>query len=624
MLIGIAPPPAVATDFCSNDGALKIAPHTNACAAGNTIETKQTCGTNTVSIGNFTCEQGASDKCVDKAAGEWHFVLNGIAGDETACPDHITVTWSDTTSQSVAFDKLSGGVCHYTLCAEDAPGKTALASAIAACSDDTDAENGFTFNQFNVSHIPCTPTFSFFSCSQVVSANNVDGDSQPLVIVDACNPPGTNQVIEANITRPDDLRDEFVISYTNATARPTGTIEFRLFRSETCDSDEVFAGGANNANLAAFPQTVDLSTCVYVDNVNNLLFTGTVRCPSLTHLFGEQSGSGPWGFLVTWTPDQAAIAAGNPPAPAPVCEHWPSPAVSTKIHAGAPDAAHDNNTADITGTTVDISGGPVPIHDFAFIDNFGLDIPAGSTVVFELFSGLVCGGTDHTGAQLIAPEAVDVTLGTPASTAKAESSVYNVTGANAAGLSYLATFFFLGTELDGVPATCEPLSVVCKALTPGYWKNHLGSTSPNQCSGISLPSGTGCSNNGPWASQFLTQTLGGYAVDNILKAATVFAAMNCSNSGNPQQQNQNAIGCLAGHLLAAKLNVANGASTCINATIAAADAFLNAIPKSPSGTLSYTGPSGNYSSLTAAARATAISLKTALDNYNNCQGCPQQ
>jgi len=622
MLIGIAPPPAFATDFCSNDGALKIAPHTNACAAGNTIETKQTCGTSTVTIGQFQCESGAGGICGDKG-NEWHFVLNGIDV-EANCPDHITVTWDGDGSQPVGLEKFTGGVCHYTLCAADALGKNALASAVAACSDDTDGDNnGFTFNQFNVSHIPCTPTFSFFSCSQVVSANNVDGDSQPLVIVDACNPPGTNQVIEANITRPDDLRDEYVISYTNADVQPTGTIEFRLFRSETCDpATEVLTGGANNLNLAAFPQIVDIATCGYVDN-GAAPFTGSVRCPSITHFFTEQGGSGPWGFLATWTPDAAAIAAGYT-APAPVCEHWPSPAVSTKIHAGAPDAAHDNNTADITGTTVDISGGPVPIHDFAFIDNFGLDIPAGSTVVFELFSGLVCGGTDHTGPQLIAPEEVDVTLGTPASTAKAESSVYNVTGANSAGLSYLATFFFLGTELDGVPATCEPLSVVCKALTPGYWKNHLGSTSPNQCAGINLPNGTGCSSNGPWTSQFLTQNLGNYAVDSILKAAQVFAAMNCSNSGNTQQQNQNAIGCLAGHLLAAKLNVANGASTCINATIAAADAFLMAIPKSPSGTLSYTGPSGNYSSLTAAARATAISLKTTLDNYNNCQGCPQQ
>jgi hypothetical protein len=83
--------------------------------------------------------------------------------------------------------------------------------------------------------------------------------------------------------------------------------------------------------------------------------------------------------------------------------------------------------------------------------------------------------------------------------------------------------------------------------------------------------------------------------------------MNCGSS-----KDQDAIGCLAGHLLSAKLNVANGSDTCINATIAAADTFLAGIP--------YNGPTGTYT-LTAAQRAQAISLKTAFDKYNNGKGC---
>jgi hypothetical protein len=144
-------------------------------------------------------------------------------------------------------------------------------------------------------------------------------------------------------------------------------------------------------------------------------------------------------------------------------------------------------------------------------------------------------------------------------------------------------------------------------LTPGYWKNHLAPNGSTGCRG--LPSGTSCSSNGPWANQDLSKVLGTYAVNTILKAAQVFAAMNCSSSSS-----QNAIGCLAGHLLAAKYNRnINTSDPCIDSVIATANAFLIAI--------NYTGPTGNYSGITAAQRNTAISLKNQLDAYNNGGGC---
>ena len=121
-------------------------------------------------------------------------------------------------------------------------------------------------------------------------------------------------------------------------------------------------------------------------------------------------------------------------------------------------------------------------------------------------------------------------------------------------------------------------------LSPGYWKNHLSKAK-------------------------LPQTLGNYSVDDYDEATAVYGGMNCSNV-----QDQNAIGCLAGHLLAAKLNVANGADGCIGATIAAADLFLKSI--------GYSGPTGSYPTLTATQRSRAISLKTTLDQYNNNISCP--
>jgi hypothetical protein len=130
-------------------------------------------------------------------------------------------------------------------------------------------------------------------------------------------------------------------------------------------------------------------------------------------------------------------------------------------------------------------------------------------------------------------------------------------------------------------------------LTPGYWKTHLTFDSKHPTA--------------PYTAKYLPISLGNYVVNTTTKATAVFNAMNCSKSGD-----QDAIGCLAGHLLAAKLNVANGANTCINTTIAAADTFLISI--------NYTGPTGVYH-LTPAQRATAITLKSALDTYNNGGGC---
>jgi hypothetical protein len=141
-------------------------------------------------------------------------------------------------------------------------------------------------------------------------------------------------------------------------------------------------------------------------------------------------------------------------------------------------------------------------------------------------------------------------------------------------------------------------------LTIGYWMTHM-----YKCASGEKTGHNGCNNNGPFVLQYLPKSLGGYLVDTTAKALAVFNANNCSNAST---SSQNAVGCLAAQLLAAKLNIANGADpSCISSTITAADAFLVSI--------TYTGPTATYT-LTAAQRAQAISLKTALDNYNN-NGC---
>ena len=111
-------------------------------------------------------------------------------------------------------------------------------------------------------------------------------------------------------------------------------------------------------------------------------------------------------------------------------------------------------------------------------------------------------------------------------------------------------------------------------LTPGYWKTHESATTP-----------------------LLPQPLGGYTVTTFAQAKAVFDAMKCNQPAD----------CLAGHLLAAELDIASGASPCISATVATANGFLT--------TTGFTGP-GSYS-LSSADKAEALTLAADLDTYTN-------
>lgn len=115
--------------------------------------------------------------------------------------------------------------------------------------------------------------------------------------------------------------------------------------------------------------------------------------------------------------------------------------------------------------------------------------------------------------------------------------------------------------------------------TPGYWKNHQGP-----------------------CSKLLPQPLGRYCtVGSFVAATNTFANMNFGGS--------NVFNGLAGHLLAAELNVANGAGTvCAQQAISEASTLLTSVL--------YTGPFRSYSP-TPSQRNWATQLGTLLNNYNN-------
>ena len=105
--------------------------------------------------------------------------------------------------------------------------------------------------------------------------------------------------------------------------------------------------------------------------------------------------------------------------------------------------------------------------------------------------------------------------------------------------TYPNTAMFTPSD-TGSPGSSGASVQVCgfqAPLTIGYWGNHLDKTGQTDCSG--LPSGTGCSSNGPWAKTYLPQPLGPYSVSTVSTAAKVIAANNCSNAST---SSQNAVG----------------------------------------------------------------------------------
>jgi hypothetical protein len=112
-------------------------------------------------------------------------------------------------------------------------------------------------------------------------------------------------------------------------------------------------------------------------------------------------------------------------------------------------------------------------------------------------------------------------------------------------------------------------------LTPGFWKNHEAATTAE-----------------------LPQLLGSFSVNDFATAVAIFDAMKCSSP----------IDCLAGHLLAAELDVQSGSATCISPTIADANLLLS--------NLGYGGP-GIYTAPSSAQKTQALADEVLLDAYTN-------
>jgi hypothetical protein len=236
-------------------------------------------------------------------------------------------------------------------------------------------------------------------------------------------------------------------------------------------------------------------------------------------------------------------------------KNWGDDVVSTKVL--------NASNADITNTTV--SPGTV-IHDQATVTKAAgtpASVPAPTgTVTFVLYNTTSC-------------------TGTPLST-ETDNLVAGV--ANAAPVTTVSgTFGYLATY-NGDPnyptetGPCEPFTVqspFTANLTPGFWKNHAAAT-----------------------QALLPQTLGAHVVSKFSEAQQILSGMGCGHDG--------ALNCMAGMELAALLNLAQGGNTCIEPTIAQANALLIKYSYHGFATYSLSGPD----------QALAMQLHDELSAYN--------
>ncbi len=254
------------------------------------------------------------------------------------------------------------------------------------------------------------------------------------------------------------------------------------------------------------------------------------------------------------------------------------------------------------------------IHDKAIITGIlvtGFE-PTG-TVDFHYRRTSDCSGTDVvvSGSETSAtPSTYGVSLPGTSNPGSVESNNYTTTGADAGDICYFASYSG-SSDYNAKDSAIEPIHV--SLGTPGYWKNNETAGNLPQTLALADVSRT-----------YLGYTVTHYAEDlatsaNEADAVSIFNAMNCSDQ-------KSAVNCLAGHLLAAKLNLKAsygdridnvpdiGATTlqnCIDTEIDSAVKFLTS--------KSYTGP-GTYT-MSKADRATFLALKDQLDRFNNGIGC---
>jgi hypothetical protein len=230
--------------------------------------------------------------------------------------------------------------------------------------------------------------------------------------------------------------------------------------------------------------------------------------------------TGSYGYIVTYNGDSTYTGSVG------VCEPFSVQQLVSQTNTTVLDSAGNPVTGPLTP--------PATVQDSATVTGSG-PTPTG-TVSFTFFTNGNCTAPGTSAGANIPLSATGTALSNTES------------GLGSGSYSFEATY---NGDTTYKPSTsgCEPFTVsspFTANFTPGYWKNHPAATSSH-----------------------LPQTLGNYVVTSFSGpggAQQILSLMGCGSVG--------ALNCMAGMLLAADLNLAQGGNTCIEPTIAQANALL--------------------------------------------------
>jgi hypothetical protein len=175
--------------------------------------------------------------------------------------------------------------------------------------------------------------------------------------------------------------------------------------------------------------------------------------------------------------------------------------------------------------------------------------------------------------------ALDLTQPPPAGTHTTSGCTHNNQEPGRTAYINLGTATIPGASDDDPSAYCNPPVKFSQNLTPGFWKNHQAAT-----------------------QALLPLKLGNHTVSTFAEAKIILSGMGCGKGADGP------INCMAGMLLAAELNLAQGGNPCIQAKLDEGNALLKA--------LNYNG-FNSYSTPTAAQNAQALALHDYYSSHYN-------
>ncbi len=490
-----------------------------------------------------------------------------LASSSGTFTDNATANGTDTVDDSAAPSEMASASVTVT------NPSTMLTESASPTSGRAPLAVTFTYDETNNGTDPISGvTVSGSICG---SATYVSGDTNTNGILD----PGETWVYTCSHTFSTSG------SFTdNATATGTDTVDTLAAPTENASAKVTVANPSTMLTESASPTSgrAPLAVTFTYDETNNgsdpisgVAVSGSI-CGSATYVSGDTNTNGildpgeTWVYTCSHTFSSSGSFTDN--ATATGTDTVDSVAAPTEMASAKVTVT--NPSTNLSESASPTSGNAPLAVTFTYHEtNNGSDPISGVAV-----SGSICGSATYVSGDTNTNGILD----------PGETWVYTCSHTFSSSGSFTDNATATGTDtVDSLAAPTEHASAgvtvtsnFAANFTPGFWKNH-----------------------GSYTQTFLPQPLGGYSVTSHTVASEIMSEMGCGSSGTTRMN------CMAGMLLAAELNLAQGGSTCIGTVVTAANTLL--------AKYHYNGPGTTYSpAITAADSALALKYHDELSSYN--------